>query len=115
MPLTLGGHPASGALWLKPVNLFGLFILTTVAQVHICSPYRLSNPSPGLRLPGGNVSHDWFPACMQHALAHCPGSSLFIPVDSPGGTGGPLPFLVGTTQTSDFLSQTVTTLNRVPP
>ena len=28
-----------------------------------------------------------------------------MPVDSPGGTGGPLPLLAGTTQTSDFLSQ----------
>ena len=40
-------HPASGAFWLKPINLFGLFEFTTVTQIHMCSPYRLSNPSPG--------------------------------------------------------------------
>jgi len=26
----------------------------------------------------------------QHASAHCQGRSLFRPLDSPGGTGGPL-------------------------
>ena len=45
------------------------------------------------------------PACHRHASAHCPGSSLFIPVDSPGGTGGSRPIPVRTNLTSDFLSQ----------
>ncbi len=37
-------------------------------------------------------SHDYHPVCV-HTLAHCPDSSLFMPIDSPGETGDSLPVL----------------------
>ena len=43
-PEALGAHDMGkhspcarfGAFWLKPVNAFGLFFITTLARVHIC-------------------------------------------------------------------------------
>jgi hypothetical protein len=55
------------------------------------SPYRLSSPYPDSRFPGERSSCDSLPAPIKDASVHCPGSSLFMPVDSPGGTGGSMP------------------------
>ena len=51
-------------------------------------------------------TNEWVAPC--GASLHCQGRSLFRPLDSPGDTGGSLlPFIVGTTLTSDFVSQLI--------
>ncbi len=45
--LQQGNIPPPLPFWLEPINLFGSFRLTTVTQIHIRSPCRLSNPLPG--------------------------------------------------------------------
>ncbi len=45
--LQKGNTPPPLPFWLEPVNLFGSFRLTTVTQIDIRSPCRLSNPLPG--------------------------------------------------------------------
>jgi hypothetical protein len=43
-PLSLPSCPR--AFWLKPVSPFGLFCMTMVAMIHLCSSYRVSRLPP---------------------------------------------------------------------
>lgn len=76
------------AFWLKPLSLFGLCSVTVVTQIHLGLPYPLPSHSPveATRREGSSRSP---PRMLSHASVHCQGRSLFRPLGSPGGTGGP--------------------------
>ena len=62
MPHVRNDMPSSGAFWPKPVNLFGLFAVTTfitdLHYIHHTDYLALTR----MRFPGGNASHDVSPA-----------------------------------------------------
>ncbi len=87
--------PASQPLWL----VIGNDLYHRFRYLHHTQCLALTR----MRFPGGEASHDFSPAppC---ASVHCLASTLFMAVDSLGGTGGSLPIPGGTTHASDFLS-----------
>ncbi len=66
--------------------------ITIRLSIHNLFTIPTTEPLPGLWLPGGSSSHDSDPASVDASVL-CPGRSLFRPVGSPGGTGGPRFFL----------------------
>ena len=64
--------------------------LRSLSQIQIPSPYQLSSTHPAVVARRARLSR--FVPRTRCASFHCLGSSLFMPVDSPGGTGGSLRF-----------------------
>ena len=69
---------------------FACLQLRSLPQIQISSPYRLSSTHPAVVTRRVRLSR--FIPRTNCASLHCSGSSLFMPVDSPGGTGGFLRF-----------------------
>ncbi len=64
--------------------------MTIGSQIHLRSPCPLSSPHLDRGSQEGSTLSRFRAPRDQHASAHCQGRSLFRPLDSPGGTGGPL-------------------------
>ena len=96
-----GGHgpwKRRNQTFLPPPIPFGSSVSTTYAwlqlrsllQIQIPSPYQLSSTHPAVVARRARLSR--FAPRTNCASFHCQGSSLFMPVDSPGDTGGSFRF-----------------------
>ncbi len=80
--------PASDTVWSSVPTTYACSLSRSLSQVQISSPYQLSSTHPVCGYQEGTPLAICTPHNYRRASLHCQGSSLFMPLDSPGGTGG---------------------------